>query len=156
MNELRQAQEAGINFYDLPCELNEDQVDPLILPIVKRINESGWVWTAESCQGHPDAVDPVWCDNTDPMLRLVSDLKHEPFMLQQLVRSSRSMEGEITPTTPLRIYPQTPKPPWGEILVYVPAQTVFYRNRGLETFRRFAEWVNRPEMKKVIEFFSTK
>lgn len=35
-----------------PRTLTEAQVDPLMWPIVQRINQSGWVWTTESCQGH--------------------------------------------------------------------------------------------------------
>lgn len=40
------------------------QIDPLIRPAVRAINRSGWVWTAESCQGGHEFSDT-------PMLRLV-------------------------------------------------------------------------------------
>lgn len=35
-----------------PLELTSNEVDHLIWPAVRLINTSGWVWTAESCQGH--------------------------------------------------------------------------------------------------------
>ena len=69
----KEAKEHGILFYELPEKLNDTSVDPLILPVVKSINASGWVWTAESCQGHPDLTnrqDSAW-GGPAPMLRLV-------------------------------------------------------------------------------------
>lgn len=35
-----------------PRTLTALQVDPQMWPIVRLINQSGWVWTTESCQGH--------------------------------------------------------------------------------------------------------
>lgn len=39
-------------FHHPVTDLQEQHVDPAIWPAVKRINESGWVWTLESCEGH--------------------------------------------------------------------------------------------------------
>lgn len=68
----RHAVASGVTFYDHPDKLREDQVDPLIWKAVRRINQSNWVWTAESCQGHPDATSHAWAWNVRPMLRLVT------------------------------------------------------------------------------------
>lgn len=37
-----------------PRTLVQSDVDPLMWPIVQRVNRTGWVWTAESCEGHDD------------------------------------------------------------------------------------------------------
>lgn len=37
-----------------PSTITLAYVDTLMWPIVERINQSGWVWTTESCQGHED------------------------------------------------------------------------------------------------------
>ena len=68
----RDAAKCGCDFYKLPDELTDDDIDPLLRPFVQKINRSGWVWTAESCQGHPEAKIPAWADNVRPMLRLVT------------------------------------------------------------------------------------
>lgn len=152
----RQARDAGACFYDLPGEIHEDSVDLLIFPICKRINESGFVATAESCQGHPDATQPQWADNTDPMLRLVYKTEDEGRVFAALMAASRSMEVHPDDesgmtlwgrpgTAPMKIYPEgiRGQPDYCEVLIYVPASTAYYRNRGLEFFRRFAENVNK-------------
>jgi hypothetical protein len=35
-----------------PRRLTAAEVDPKMWPIVSRINQSNWVWTTESCEGH--------------------------------------------------------------------------------------------------------
>jgi hypothetical protein len=85
------AKEAGCVFYSLPGELNYDQVDPLIADVCRSINASGWVATAESCQGHPDAEHAhPWAGNTSPMLRLVCRAERAGAMLLALADGLRS------------------------------------------------------------------
>lgn len=63
----------GASFYSDPESVDLALVDPLMRAFVQRMNSSGWVWTAECCQGHPDAPDNayIWAGNTSPMVRLV-------------------------------------------------------------------------------------
>lgn len=140
------ARAAGVCFYDHPAKLVPGQIDPLLRDVVLRINESGWVWTAESCQGHPDATEPVWAGNTDPMLRLVTRAQHEGQMLALLMQAARSLEGDVTsmtawgrPMAPsFRVYVCARGPEWIEHLIYISASTVYDRDRGIECYRRFA------------------
>jgi hypothetical protein len=50
-----------------PLTLREADVDTLMWPIVQRINQSEWIWTTESCQGHDDR------GNHEPLLGLVTN-----------------------------------------------------------------------------------
>lgn len=52
-------------YYAPITELRAYHVDEKIWPAVWLINRSGWVWTAESCQGHKSGWSEL------PMLRLV-------------------------------------------------------------------------------------
>lgn len=145
---------AGVLFYCHPKDLEPEQIDLLMRPVVEAINRSGWVWSAESCQGHPDATTSCWAENTRPMLRLVCRAEHEGAMLAALFSACRSMavhEGDYENyaawgrpgATALEIYPdERGAPNWCETLVYIPATTVCHRNRGIETFARFAHRIN--------------
>jgi len=151
------ARAAGVTFYELPSELDLEAVDPLIRRAVATINNSGWVYTAESCQGHPDSTQPQWADNTDPMLRLVCRAEDEGRLWSALLQACRSME--VRPddeegvtlwgrpgTTPLKVYVDNRgRPDWCETLVYVPASTAYYRDRGIETFERFGRLIEEEE-----------
>jgi hypothetical protein len=139
-------------FYTLPQELTKDQVDPLIQKAVFRINESGWVWTAESCQGHPDADCPFhWAHNTSPMLRLICDVEHFGRMLQLLLEASTWEMDHLQQVHTFEItlcknwgelMTQQTDPGFREVLVSIRASTVWERNKGLDCFCRFAESVN--------------
>ena len=75
MTKEQQAAAAGALFYTLPSELKiSEQIDPLLRAAIDAINKSGWIWTAESCQGHPDETDlhAPWGFSTDPYLRMVT------------------------------------------------------------------------------------
>lgn len=150
MSAPEEARAAGVLFYDLPEALDLEQVDPLIRPAVAGINRSGWAWTAESCQGHPDATGPVWASNIRPMLRLVCRSEREGEMFSLLLQASRNMEEEawkdaLVPMRPVAvvIYPDgiRGRPDWCENLVYLEAITAFDRNCGIEMFTRFAALV---------------
>jgi hypothetical protein len=142
------AQAEGCMFYTLPSQLTEDQIDPLIRDIVFRINGSEWVWTAESCQGHPDCEEEMtaWGMNTDPFLRLVTHQDQFGLMMDLLVRSLIYDKDGLKSATGLRCFPtvnhKVETPRWREILVYMPGTNVATRNRSLKCFREFAELVN--------------
>jgi hypothetical protein len=134
-------------------------VDPLIRSAVQKINASGWVWTAESCQGHPDeSRTPVWASNVKPMLRLICRVEHEGAMLSALMAASRSMavapddEENLTAwgrpcTVGLEIFPdERGQPDWCEALVYIPAATAWDRDRGIQAFERFGMLVNTRDL----------
>lgn len=53
-----------------PRTLDLEQVDPAMRPLVSRINRSGWLWTAESCEGHGGQAGPVLGLVTDDPGRL--------------------------------------------------------------------------------------
>src|SRR5688500_4748721 len=55
-----------------PDRLTAKEVDPLMWPIVERINRSGWIWTTESCQGHDEDRQREERQR-DPLLGFVTD-----------------------------------------------------------------------------------
>jgi hypothetical protein len=67
-----------------PSILKAKHVDPGIWPAVRAINQSGWVWTLESCEGHPDRY--AW--SHVPLIRLAVPHGHAERMLGLLHRSA--------------------------------------------------------------------
>jgi hypothetical protein len=55
-----------------PLALTADAVDAQMWPIVSRINQSGWVWTTESCQGHVNGYPMVLGVVTDDLGRFLA------------------------------------------------------------------------------------
>jgi hypothetical protein len=145
----KDAAHAGALFYCLPEKLTDDMIDPLLRSAVRRINASGWCWTAESCQGHPDAADDhPWAGNVRPFLRLVCEAPRLGEMLAAMTRAMRStpkllVKGELFDGEPqalsFRIYPWAqPHGNYEQVLVYIDADSVYSRNQGVEAFERFA------------------
>lgn len=151
MYSAEEAKQKGCIFYELPSNLTPEMVDPLIRKAVFRINESGWVWTAESCAGHPEATIPSWAGNTRPMLRLVTPEERLGDMFAALYEAVR---------LPLREDPEVlwlpesivsfvvfrcpgTKLPYTETLIYCPHHecSVYERNLGLLAFEQFAELI---------------
>jgi hypothetical protein len=50
-------------------------VDPLMWPIVQRVNQSGWLWTTESCEGHGAGMPVVLGLVTSDVGRLFAELR---------------------------------------------------------------------------------
>lgn len=134
------AKAAGAVFYSLPKDLTDDMIDPLLRKAVRRINESGWCWTAESCQGHPDATELApWGFNTKPMLRLVC---HESGFGEMLAKLAHAMSDEhdaLAGSCMFEVCNYKARGDYAEALIYVRAANVFERNRGCRAFERFAE-----------------
>lgn len=89
------ATKAGAFFYGNPLDLLKNRgaipIDPLIEPAVLAINRSGWVWTAESCSGHPDSTSQhCWAGNVEPMLRFVTQAHHVALFFELLMEATYS------------------------------------------------------------------
>jgi len=152
----REAMAAGVTcIYGVPGELEDACFDPLILEAIRRINECGWVVTAESCQGHPDSEDPyIWAGNVEPMLRLVCRSANARFLLEDLAEASRTeryLNGDIAQYAlakrapsglGMRVYVGDVPAGWFSVLIYVFAKTTHDRNQGCAAFARLAELVN--------------
>jgi len=136
-----EAKATGMLFYCPPADLKPEMVDPLLWPAVQAINASGWVWTAESCQGHPDDEDGMpWAFNTSPFLRLVTREENVGRMLAALVRAAQIPDDPLS-THVLELATHRIKDGWTSTNVYVRAHTVRERNRGCQAFERFGEIV---------------
>lgn len=145
------ARAAGVRFYELPRNLTADMVDPLIWPIVKKINDSAIAWTAESCQGHPDATEPAWAGNNEPMLRLVCRRDRMGRVMAALIDACERVpakefeegSGLYSSAQPIKIFPHTEevarKQGWAEILIYLSAGAVWSRDRALRVLDSFAD-----------------
>lgn len=123
-------------YYDPVTELRAKYVDARIWPAVKRINESGWVWTAESCQGHPKPLRNQLQANC-PWLRLVCRQSDAATMLGVLAAATPKgapQPGQKEGRVELRMH-TTPPAGWFEVRVYV-------RKGGIGVFERFAEKIN--------------
>lgn len=127
--------------YYHPSVLRAEHVDPLIWPAVQRINQSGWVWTLESCQGHRG--NDAWSDC--PLLRLAVHHGQAARMLGLLHRAAPahlSYGGEQIQTGPERTrlefqrHVEPPLPGWYETRVRVLGP------HGISVLDRFAEAVN--------------
>jgi hypothetical protein len=143
MSQCEQPPREGVIFYTRPEDLKPEQIDALLRDVVMRINASGWVWTGESCQGHPDAAsmaDTAWPHNTDPYLRLIC--RHDDLgrMLASLVDASLpDHEQDEFHSATLRLYRSDVRGEWAEVMVYVQARNVMERDHGCRVLARFAE-----------------
>jgi len=148
---VQAANDAGCIFYSDPATLNEKYIDPLLRDAVSRINQSGWVWTAESCQGHPDfdgrTIKTAWEHNTRPMLRLVCRIAHAGQMLASLaLAATYQFEDDADTgfssarmTQGLELWPHTRRDGWFEVLAYFEAGNVAMRDIGCKRFEKFAD-----------------
>ncbi len=140
------AKAAGAIFYADPYSLTDAMIDPLLREAVRLINDSGWVWTAESCQGHPDATElGAWTHNTRPMLRLVTRRENHGAMLDYLTQATnprvwvgddRDVGSTFTPG--IELWPHHLDEHWAETLVYITARVAYERDIGCRLFERFA------------------
>ena len=138
------------NWYSEPDALDLAGIDPLLRETVERINGSGWCWTAESCQGHPDDSSEYgpWANNTKPMMRFVVWTRDLGRLMSALVRSmyydreggllTQSCFFEVFPLPPARHFQE-----YTELLVYIQARTVWQRDEGCRAYGRLADLVLR-------------
>lgn len=137
----KQAQEAGALFYTLPEDLTDQMIDPLLRKAVRQINESGWCWTAESCQGHPDSTEHIpWAHNTRPFLRLVCVKDRSGEMLYKLMQALRYDDFGMPAILVAEVFPWTTTfQGYEQFMVYIRATSAYDRNLGIAAFERFAE-----------------
>lgn len=150
-----------IIFYSLPQDLDLAQIDPMMRPVVEKINASGWVWTAECCQGHPDydGSNPGWDHNPSPFLRLVCEKYSLGDMLGELVASMRlpnvfdinDRRCRCDYVCPLKVFLWSRElGPWEQINVYVEAHNVRGRDFGIEALTQFADRVCASPLSKML------
>lgn len=150
MNDV--VKESGALFYSPPDKMDQ-WVDPLMRPICEAINTSGWVWTAESCQGHPDATTSgTWGENTNPMIRLVTKdpggTMHALFRAFKVAAERTDKRPDLFEIHGFRAYPTgRGNDGWTEILVYIDAKTTFQRDQALDVWGAFAELVVENKVK---------
>lgn len=146
LDDIAEAKAAGALFYVLPSELKiNEAVDPLLRVAVAAINSSGWVWTAESCQGHPDEAElhAPWGHNTDPYLRLVCRARYLGPAVSALLTEARD-EADTTMGAPeMKLRSRELRNGWVELQIYVSAHNVAARNRGCQALERFGFAVQR-------------
>ncbi len=145
-----EAREQGVNFYELPEKLKPEMVDEEIRTAVWRINESGWIWTAESCAGHWGGEG--WAGNVRPMLRLVCRKADLGELLRHLY-DSVLYQGEDRQIGAVGFtvwhYPRT-YADFHELIVYIEARTDEERGRGLDAWRQFSERIQRDDYSQMI------
>lgn len=134
------AKAAGALFYVMPSELKPEHVDPLLRNAVSALNSTGWVYTAESCQGHPDEteVNAPWGHNTEPYLRLVLRRLHLGPVAALLLREAGDENTDMIGSPQMKLRIRELRNLWVELQVYVGAHNVATRNRGCQALERFA------------------
>lgn len=139
MTEL-DAKEAGALFYVMPSELKPEHIDVLLRVAVQALNSTGWVWTAESCQGHPDETDvnAPWGNNTDPYLRLALRRVHLGTVVAILLREAVDENSSMIGSPQMKLRVRELRNLWVELQIYVDAHNVATRNRGCQALERFA------------------
>ncbi len=145
-DEQAEAEAAGALFYTLPRDLKvNEQIDPLLRLAVAAINSSGWIWTAESCQGHPDEteVNAPWGHNTKPYLRLVCRDRYLGHAVAVMLREARDESDKLIGAPGLVLRTRELRDAWVELQVYVEAHNVATRNRGCQALERFGFAVQR-------------
>lgn len=136
----KEAHAAGALFYTLPSELKINEAIDLHLRLaVASINSSGWVWTAESCQGHPDETDlhAPWGFNSDPYLRLVMRAQDLGDAVHALLAEAHDEDSNLRGPPQMKMRTRPLKSGWMELSVYIGASNVAERNRGCRAFERF-------------------
>lgn len=101
--------------YIPPRDLTAADVEVGIWPLVERVNQTGWVWTVESCEGHPERAGD-W----PAMLRFAFRARDSRRVLDALIATV------ATPDMELRLrYLDPPVDPcargWRELRVASPA-----------------------------------
>jgi hypothetical protein len=93
---------------------NAEVFEPRIRPICQRINESGWLWTVESCEGHePDKRPEFSWGFPDPMIRFGLRTEHVGHLLLLLKRAT----GDVAYADVIPGF--CPDEEWSDVLTYI-------------------------------------
>lgn len=146
MNLPEQAQAAGALFYCMPADLKPEMIDPLLRLACQLINSSGWVWTAECCQGHPDETDlhSPWGHNVEPYVRLVMRAQNLGDAVHALLAEAHDEDSSTMAPPRMKLHTRPLKDGWMELSVYVVAHNVATRNRGCQALERFGMAISAP------------
>jgi hypothetical protein len=111
---------------------NAQAIEPLIRPICQRINESGWLWTVESCEGHePDKRPEFGWGFPDPMIRFGLRTAHVGHLLLLLKRATcDTAYAEVIPGF-------CPDETWSDALTYIRGVTPLDERR--KCYEKLAE-----------------
>lgn len=153
---------AGVCIYTPPSQVTPDMIDPMLRDIVARINQSGWVITCESCQGHPgaeaDYEHTAWPHNDRPYLRLACGVEDAGRLAEHLCGAVNGVAytspGKFTSSDGavhsfdqpgvliVQWWPEV-HADWFEAKTYIGhGGSVEARDAGIEALRSFAEAVN--------------
>jgi len=168
-SEPRRMQEAGVRFFTLPGRLRPTAVDRLLRRTVRLINSSGWAWTAECCQGHPDwdgrkrrgdrGWSKHWCGcggDASPFIVVAVRKERVHVLMWALMEALHSLHERCPDpghkdhfsgkTPPLEIAVKYPTKKegyaWRQFVVRFPAIDVKERDEGCATFEVFARNVH--------------
>ncbi len=76
-------------FYDDPDTLDYSKLDEPIRELCKKINQSDWLRTEESCAGHNSYEQTAWGTDPDLYLRLCIIKKEHQTLLLELIQQLR-------------------------------------------------------------------
>ena len=144
----REAQEAGAGFYHPPSLLDyQTQIDPLLQEACARVNSSDWLWTAETCQGHPDYdgvnIHTAWDHQTGPYFRVVLRDQYVGLCFALLYKAA--VEEKLQDAFPLGVefYARRLRSTWNSFPILIRAHNVKTRDRACQMLTHFAELVER-------------
>lgn len=113
---------------------NSETFEPLIRPICERINQSGWLWTVESCEGHDGTNPPngAW-GGPDPMVRFGLRTEHVGHLVLLLKRAC----GADYRMFPAFYAGYCPDEEWSDFLTTIPGDMPLAERRAC--YARLAE-----------------
>lgn len=144
------AKETQVVLYEDPRTLDYETLEEGVRGPCRRINESGWCFTAESCHGHVhERTKDLGSWGDDPFIRLTARREHFGHMLMLF---AQAMTYDDSDSYGISLGKRTlqfnvsrddrGEPVFMSAIVRIPAPRVYVRNLALEAFGRFAELVN--------------
>jgi hypothetical protein len=135
------AQAARVIIYDRPDTLDLEQIDAPIREAVRRINASGWCFTAESCSGHPDAAYKWTWGFNKPYLRLTTRREDMGRCLDLLSAASCGFVDDegLNHTFGLQVFRYEDRGDFAQVGVYLDAGTVWMRDAAMRVFEAFGD-----------------
>jgi hypothetical protein len=135
----RAAQTVGVIIYDSPDTLRYETLDEPIREACRLINASGWVFTAESCSGHPDATNRFTWGFNEPYLRLTCESRRMGELLDLLSRAAGEFQDDdqMAISFGLKLWRYPDKGIFSQVGVYIVARTIWERDAAMRIFENF-------------------